>query len=74
MILPFIRYFGKRDRVLTLFLQKYRLLRLCRQIFRNKDINGGKQHRKNKQHRTENGYGDFSSYMLHFPPPSDRRR
>ena len=55
MLLPFIRYFGKRDRVLTLILQKYRLLRLCRQIFRNKDINGGKQHRKNKQHRTENG-------------------
>lgn len=75
MFLPLtVRCVGKRNHLLAFILQKYRSPRLRGQIFRNKYVDGGKQYRKDKQHRAQHGKGDISSYMLHFEPPSDRRR
>ena len=64
----------KRNRVIPLRLREDGFSRLRCQVFRNKYVNGGKQHRKDKQHRAKHGKGYISSYMLHFEPPSDRSR
>ena len=41
---------GERDGGFVLILREYRLLRLRRQISRNKNVDGSKQRRKDEQH------------------------
>ena len=65
---------GERDGGFVLILREYRLLRLRRQISRDKNVDSSKQRRKDEQHGAEHGECDFSSYMLHAPPSFERSR